>query len=66
MRDDDVRSACFAALDVLQAKWGADVPYEALREGFNFRGRRVPFLSRGFGIYRSREAPRSAARPRSR
>ena len=61
MRDDDVRSACFAALDVLQAKWGADVPYEALREGFNFRGRRVPFLSRGFGIYRSREAQRGPA-----
>jgi putative restriction endonuclease len=61
VRDDDVRSACFAALDVLQATWGADVPYEALREGFNFRGRRVPFLSRGFGIYRSREAQRGPA-----
>ncbi len=61
MRDDDVRSSCFAALDVLQAKWGADIPYAALREGFNFRGRRVPFLSRGFGIYRSREAQRGPA-----
>jgi putative restriction endonuclease len=61
VRDDDVRSACFAALDVLQAKWGADVPYTALREGFNFRGRKVPFLSRGFGIYRSREAQRGPA-----
>jgi putative restriction endonuclease len=61
VRDDDVRSACFAALDVLQAKWGADVPYVALREGFNFRGRKVPFLSRGFGIYRSREAQRGPA-----
>ena len=53
MRDDDVRSACFAALDVLQAKWGADVPYAALAEGFNFRGRRVPFLNRAYGIYRA-------------
>jgi len=61
VRDDDVRSACFATLDVLQAKWGADVPYEALREGFNFRGRRVPFMSRGFGIYRSRDAQRGPA-----
>ena len=61
MRDDDVRSACFAALDVLQAKWGTDVPYEALRQGFNFRGQRVPFLSRGFGIYRSREAQQGPA-----
>ena len=37
------------------------MPYAALREGFNFRGRRVPFLSRGFGIYRSREAQRGPA-----
>lgn len=60
-RDDDVRAACFAALDVLQAKWGADIPYEGLLEGFNFRGKKFPFLSRGFGIYRSREAQRGPA-----
>jgi putative restriction endonuclease len=53
VRDDDLRSSCFAALDVLQAKWGADVPYSGLAEGFNFRGRRVPFLNRAFGIYRA-------------
>ncbi|TML73317.1 MAG: HNH endonuclease [Actinobacteria bacterium] len=53
MRDDDVRSSCFAALDVLQAKWGPDIPYAALVEGFNFRARRVPFLNRAFGIYRA-------------
>ena len=58
MRDDDVRSACFAALDVLQAKWGADVPYAALSVGFNFRGRRVPFLNRAYGIYRAADAQR--------
>jgi putative restriction endonuclease len=61
MRDDDVRSACFAALDVLQAKWGADVPYAALAEGFNFRGRRVPFLNRAYGIYRAAAAQRGPA-----
>ena len=54
MRDDDVRSACFAALDVLQAKWGVDIPYAALADGFNFRGHRVPFLNKAYGIYRSR------------
>lgn len=53
MRDDDVRSACFAALDVLQAKWGADLPSNVLAEGFNFRGQRVPFVSQP-GIWRSR------------
>lgn len=56
MRDDDVRSSCFAALDVLQAKWGPDVPYRALAEGFNFRGRKLPFFNRAFGIYRSADA----------
>lgn len=61
VRDDDVRSSCFAALDVLQAKWGADIPYRALSEGFNFRGRRVPFLNRAYGIFRSAEAQRGPA-----
>ena len=61
MRDDDVRSACFAALDVLQAKWGADVPYAGLREGFNFRGRKVPFLNRAYGIYRAAGVQRGPA-----
>src|SRR4051812_37258111 len=54
MRDDDVRAACFAALDVLQAQHGPELPYTALAEGFNFRGARVPFLNRGYGIYRAR------------
>lgn len=61
MRDDDARSSCFAALDVLQAKWGPDLPYAALVEGFSFRGRRVPFLNRSYGIYRSAEAQRGPA-----
>jgi putative restriction endonuclease len=61
VRDDDVRSACFAALDVLQAKWGADVPYAALAEGFNFRGRRVPFLNRAYGIYRAADVQHGLA-----
>jgi putative restriction endonuclease len=61
VRDDDVRSACFSALDVLQATWGADVPYAALAKGFNFRGRRVPFLNRAYGIYRAADAQRGPA-----
>jgi hypothetical protein len=48
MRDDDVRSSCFAALDVLQAQHGPELPYSELAQGFNFRsgpavrGRRPP------------------------
>lgn len=54
MRDDALRSSCFASLDVLCAKHGADVPYVGgLDQGFPFRGRRVPFLSRYNGIHRA-------------
>jgi putative restriction endonuclease len=53
VRDDEVRAACFAALDVLQAKLGPELPYSALAEGFNFRGRKIPFLNRAYGIYRA-------------
>lgn len=60
MRDDDVRSACFAALDVLQAKWGPDLPARLLAEGFAFRGQRVPFVSQP-GIWRSRVQRGNAA-----
>ena len=54
MRDDDVRSSCVAALDVLCAKHGPEVPYlGGLDQGFAFRGRRVPFLNYQKGIYRA-------------
>jgi putative restriction endonuclease len=53
VRDDDLRSSCFASLDVLCAKFGEELPYAALRQGFSFRGRKVPFLNRAFGIYRA-------------
>jgi putative restriction endonuclease len=53
VRDDDVRAACFAALDVLQAQHGPELPYSALTAGFNFRGQKVPFFNRAFGIYRA-------------
>lgn len=53
-RDEDVRSACFAALDVLGAQFGDELPYKGgLDRGFAFRGRRVPFLNLQKGIYRS-------------
>lgn len=54
MRDDDVRSSCFASLDVLCATFGEDVPYRGgLDQGFPFRGRRVAFLSYMKGIHRA-------------
>jgi putative restriction endonuclease len=54
VRDEDVRSSCFASLDVLCAKFGDDLPYVGgLDAGFPFRGRRVPFLAYMKGIYRA-------------
>src|SRR3954463_4093426 len=54
MRDDDIRSSCFASLDVLCARFGDELPYPGeLSRGFAFRGRRVPFFSTQKGIYRA-------------
>ena len=54
MRDDDVRSSCFASLDVLCATFGDDVPYRGgLEAGFSFRGSKVPFLTPYKGIFRA-------------
>jgi putative restriction endonuclease len=54
VRDEDVRSSCWAALEVLSAQFGADIPYVGgLDRGFAFRGRRVPFLNYQKGIYRA-------------
>jgi putative restriction endonuclease len=52
--DEDVRTACFLALDVLRAQFGDELPYAgALDRGFAFRGRRIPFLNYQKGIYRA-------------
>jgi putative restriction endonuclease len=54
VRDEGLRSSCFASLEVLSAQYGEDVPYRAgLDQGFPFRGQRVPFLSRFKGIHRA-------------
>jgi putative restriction endonuclease len=53
-RDEDVRVRCFLALDALRAQYGNDLPFVgALSDGFVFGGKRVPFLNRQKGIYRS-------------
>jgi putative restriction endonuclease len=54
VRDEDVRSSCFSQLAVLGAEFGDDVPYAGgLDRGFQFRGQRVPYLSRMKGIHRA-------------
>src|SRR5438093_9674252 len=54
MRDEDVRTSCFAQLAILCAEFGEDVAYRGgLDRGFAFRGRRVPYLSPQKGIFRA-------------
>lgn len=54
MRDEMLRAACFASLDVLCAQFGDDVPYRGgLDRGFPHRGQRIPFLSPQKGIFRA-------------
>ena len=55
MRDDMLRAACFASLDVLCAQFGEELPYRGgLDNGFAYPGGRVPFLSPYNGIHRAR------------
>jgi putative restriction endonuclease len=53
-RDEDLRASCFAALGVLNAEFGPEIPYRnGLDRGFAFRGARVPFLNYQKGIHRA-------------
>ena len=62
MRDEMLRAACFASLDVLCAQFGDDVPYkDGLDRGFPHGGARVPFLSPYNGIHRARAQTGPAA-----
>lgn len=62
MRDETLRSACFASLDVLCAEYGDEIPYkDGLDRGFPHGGVRVPFLSTQKGIFRARAQSGPAA-----
>ena|SRR3569833_1882562 len=62
MRDEMLRTACFAALDVFSAQFGEDIPYRGgLDAGFAYPGGRVPFLSPQKGIFRARAQTGPAA-----
>jgi putative restriction endonuclease len=62
VRDESLRTACFAALDVLRAEFGDDIPYRGgLDRGFAFRGGKIAFLSPYNGIHRARPQEGPAA-----
>lgn len=53
-RDDELRLACFLALDALRAELGDDLPYRGgLDRRFVYRGHAVPFLTYQKGIHRA-------------
>ncbi len=53
-RDDDLRAACFLALNSLRREFGEDLPSKSgLDRGFPFQGRNVRFMTRAKGIHRS-------------
>lgn len=52
-QDISLRASCFAQLAILMAHWGDEIPYALLSQGFPFRGRTVPYLNRGRGIFRA-------------
>ncbi len=53
-RDDDVRVACFLALDALRAQFGDELPYRGvLDSGFHHTRGSIPFLNYQKGIYRA-------------
>jgi putative restriction endonuclease len=61
-RDDELRAACFLALDALRAQFGDEMPYRGvLEKGFGFGSGRVAFLTPMRGIYRARQQTGPAA-----
>ncbi len=53
-QDEALRAVCFAALDVLRARHGEELPLkDGLDQGFYFDGGRVPFLNHQKGIFRA-------------
>lgn len=60
-RDEQLRVACFLALDAMRDRCGEDLPLAELQCGFTFEGRRVPFKHPQKGIYRVARVGGSAA-----
>ena len=61
MRDDDVRSSCFAALDVLQAQHGPELPSRVCLTPGSTSAAAAPLLEPAYGIYRAANVQRGPA-----
>ena len=53
--DRRIRAAAFAAIEKLSQQWGGQVPWRAIREGFQADGETVLFANRAKGIFKPRQ-----------
>ena len=53
--DKHIRAAAFAAIEKISRQWGGQVPWEAIRVGFQVDGERVLFANRAKGIFKPRQ-----------
>ena len=49
--DRRIRVAAFAAIERLSRQWGGQIPWEAIRVGFQSSGETVLFANRAKGIF---------------
>ena len=50
-----IRAAAFVAIEKISRQWGGQVPWEAIRMGFQVDGERVLFANRAKGIFKPRQ-----------
>ena len=53
--DRRIRAAAFAAIEKLSQQWGGQIPWGAIREGFQTGGDTVLFANRAKGIFKPRQ-----------
>ena len=53
--DRRIRVAAFAAIEKLSRQWGGQIPWEAIRVGFQAGGETVLFANRAKGIFKPRQ-----------
>ena len=53
--DRQIRAAALADIEKLSRQWGAQVPWEVLKAGFQAGGERVLFANRAKGIFKPRQ-----------
>lgn len=53
--DKHIRAAAFVAIEKLSRQWGGQVPWEAIRAGFQVGGKRVLFANQARGIFKPQQ-----------